>query len=466
MNNFFKSFLSFGLAVSIEKLLGFIVLPIYTTYFNTEEYGIIDLISTMMMVVVVFGILQLETSLQRYYYEFNESRKKLLISTIYFWIIVASVAVALVLYFFSGFLSFKLFGSSQYVVLIKLMSLQVPLQNLSVIGLVILRYERSNSKFLGVIITKVLTSLLAIYICVIYFEMGMRGVFIAQLSSIFCSTFLVTWFIRKYFVFKLPKWVSAKSFRYALPMFPARVGSMILGQSNRFFILGFLSISAIGVYSVSIKLASIIQIFNMAFNMAWAPFMHQQFKNEQNKDVFSKAFIIVCSVTFLCVCLISLFSIEMVKILTASSFYESYRYVGGLTLFYALYIIKETVDIGPKLKEKTKYLSFTFFVSVIVNVISLYFLAQHYALIGVVIAMVVTNLVLVMLSWAVSNRLYYIPFSISIFIVLLIPAIVIALAIMMFEITFLYRLLIALLILTFYITILLKYIKEIKKIVK
>jgi len=66
MNNFVKAFLSFGLATSIEKLLGFIILPIYTKYFNTTEYGVIDMIGTILQISCVFGLLQLETSLQRY----------------------------------------------------------------------------------------------------------------------------------------------------------------------------------------------------------------------------------------------------------------------------------------------------------------------------------------------------------------------------------------------------------------
>src|SRR5690606_17171349 len=135
-----------------------------------------------------------------------------------------------------------------------------------------------------------------------------------------------------------------------------------------------------------------------AFILAWAPFMHAQFKNTNNKAVFANVFPLVVAGTFLCVCLITLFSQEMVQLLATEEFYSSYRYVGGLTLFFSLYIIKEVIDIGPKIKEKTKYLSITFFISVIVNISSLFIFIQLFKLEGVVFSMIITNLFLVAMS--------------------------------------------------------------------
>jgi len=446
MNNFVKAFLSFGLATSIEKLLGFVILPIYTKYFNATEYGIIDMIGTILQVACIFGLLQLETALQRYYYEYDKLKRKLLVSTIYYWIGICSIIMGGLIFVVSGILSQKLFGTPDYGILIKTIAIQLPLTNISMLGLILLRFDKENLKFLIVIITKVISTLLFVYIFVIYLNLGLKGVFIAQVTAIFCSTSLVTFYVRKKFVVKFSKVMTYKNISYALPQFPARVGSMVLGQANRFFMLGYLSLAAIGIYSVSMKLASSIQLVNTAFIMAWAPFMHIQFKKENNQKVFSNVFPLVVGVTFLCVCLISLFSLEMVKLLATEEFFPAAKYVGGLSLFFSLYIIKEVVDIGPKIKEKTKYLSFTFILSVIVNVASLFLLIRYFELKGVVIAMVITNLFLVCLSWYISNKLYYIPFSIPKFILLLAPTLCITIMMMYIELDVYKRIFMALII--------------------
>jgi O-antigen/teichoic acid export membrane protein len=460
MKDFFKAFLAFGLATSIEKLLGFIILPIYTRQFNKTEFGIIDMTGTVLAIASIFGLLQLETSLQRFYYEYKGLKRKLLVSNIYIWIGVCSTGIGIIVFLFSSIISVKLFNSDIYSGLIKMISIQLPLANLSMLGLVLLRFERENIKFLIVIIIKVVFSLLFIYMFVIYLKLGMLGVFYAQVSSIFLSTALATYYVRHLFIFRWSKAMSYKNLKYALPQFPARVGSMVLGEANRFFMLGFLSLGAIGIYSVSMKIASAIQLVNVAFILAWAPFMHAQFKKENNKIVFANVFPIVVAGTFLCVCLVSLFSLEMVKLLATPEFYSSYKYIGGLALFFSLYIIKEVIDIGPKIREKTKYLSYTFLLSMIVNLASLYIFIRLFKLEGVVFSMIITNLFLIVISWFISNRLYYIPFSISNFIILIVPVLILSILNMYIDLPLLYRLLIAIICLVFYGILLLKFYKN------
>ena len=289
MKDFLKAFFSFGLATSIEKLLGFVILPIYTRVFNKNEYGMIDMIGTIVSIASIFGLLQLETSLQRYYYEYKGKRRKLLTTNIYFAIGGCSVLIGLLIFILAPNISLKLFKTEQYANLIKIISFQLPLSNLSILGLLLLRYEKEYLKFLKVIVTKVVFALLFVYLFVIYLKLGMKGVFYAQICSTFLSTTLVTFYVRHLFLFRFSKILINKNLKYALPQFPARVGSMILGQADRFFMLGFLSLGAIGIYSVSMKLASMIQLVNTAFILAWAPFMHAQFKKVNNKKVFANS---------------------------------------------------------------------------------------------------------------------------------------------------------------------------------
>lgn len=460
MKDFIKAFFSFGLATSIEKLLGFIILPIYTRQFNQSEYGIIDMIGTILAVAVIFGLLQLETALQRYYFEYKGVKRKLLISSIYTLIGSFSFLIAILLFFLAPIISLKLFQTYEYANLIRIVAFQLPLSNISMLGLVLLRFEKENIKFLTVIVTKVIFALFFVYIFVIYLKLGLAGVFYAQVCALSLSTTIATYYVRHLLVFKASLNISRINLKYALPQFPARVGSMILAQASRFFMLGYLSLSAIGIYSVSVKLASSIQLVNSAFILAWAPFMFAQFKKPNHKIVFANVFPMIAGATFLCVCLIALFAQEMVQLLATEEFHESSKYVGGLSLFYALYVIKESIDIGPKIREKTKYLSFTFLLSVIVNLSSLFIFVQLFQIEGVVFSMIITNLFLVGMSWFISNRLYYIPYRIITFFILLLPAFFLAIYPMFVELQLSIRIIIAIFCVFFYSTLLLKYYKR------
>lgn len=456
MKDFFKAFLSFGVATSIEKLLGFILLPIYTRYFNTIEYGIIDMIGVIISILIIFGLLQMETSLQRYYYDYTHLRKKLLIANVYLWTFILSLLLTLLLFIFAEEVSNLIFKTAVNSELIKIASIQVILLNLNMLSLVILRFENENFKFLKVIILKVILNLLLGISFVTYFKLGMKGVISAQSIALFITTIYSLYLTKEYLLVNFNAILSQKIFRYALPSFPARIGSVLVVQVNRFFMLSFLSLSAIGLYSVSLKLASSIQIVNTAFVMAWTPLMVRMFNDKNNKVFFSNIFKAISAFVFLIVSIITLFSKEIFQITTSTEFLSGYKYLGGLSLYFALFIIKEVIDIGPRITKKTKYLTINFAVTFIMNLIMLYFFTKYLKLEGVIISMLFTNIVLIVISWYTSNKLYYINFNKLFFLIVFLPVLILTILIMYGEISLINRVLLFLVISIYYFIVIYK----------
>lgn len=432
MKEFIKSFFSFGLATTIEKVIAFLLLPIYTRFFTKVDFGVIDLVQVILGIVSVFAVLQMESSLQRYYYEYKGIIKKVFISTLFIFILIVSFLFTSLLYFFSEELSQIFFKTIEYGKIIKLASFQLPIINFSMLGFVLLRYEKRNVRFVSLIFIKVILSLMTILILVVWKSYGIVGVFVAQLLGSGISAIFLFFSIKKSLIFIFNKNLFVKSFKYALPQFPARVGSIMLSYANRFFMVGYLSLGAIGIYSFSLKLASAIQLVYAAFIMAWAPFMFEQLKKPDHKETFRKVLPIVGIIVFFIVSIISLFSKELVQIVASDEFKESYYLVGILSLSFSLLIFKEVVDIGPKYLEKTQYLSYTFFYSLGINLISMFIFIKYWGLNGVAFSMLLTNTFLLVMSWAISNKLYYIPHKVFNFLLLALPTYLIAIVGMFF----------------------------------
>lgn len=133
MREFLKSFFSFGVATSIEKILAFILLPIYTRLFTTTEYGMIDLCQVLMGIVSVFALLQLETSLQRYYYKWEGDDKKIFLFSILITVISLSFFFSIIICLLSYYISSLLFSSSAYYLLVILSAIQLPFINFSML---------------------------------------------------------------------------------------------------------------------------------------------------------------------------------------------------------------------------------------------------------------------------------------------------------------------------------------------
>jgi O-antigen/teichoic acid export membrane protein len=197
--------------------------------------------------------------------------------------------------------------------------------------------------------------------------------------------------------------------------------------------------------------------------MAWAPFMFEQRKKDNHKEMFANVLLLTASPLFLLVSVIAIFSKELVYIVASPKFLTAHHYLGALCLYFALFIFKEIVDIGPKFTEKTKYLSFTFFLSVVVNFISLYFSVKLYGLEGVVYSMLLTNTVLLITSWIISNRLYYIPYSAWQFILMALPAFLLSILTMYLMPSLLVKIFILMVVTVYYGVACLKYFKQFKR---
>ena len=102
------------------------------------------MVTTVLSIAAIFGLLQLETALQRYYYEYKGLRRKLLISNIYMMIGGLSLLIGLFLFVLAPIISDKLFGTFEYAALIKIASIQLPLNNIGMLGLVLLRFQKKT----------------------------------------------------------------------------------------------------------------------------------------------------------------------------------------------------------------------------------------------------------------------------------------------------------------------------------
>nr|MBA3985966.1 hypothetical protein [Flavobacteriales bacterium] len=59
----------YGIAASLSKFIGIFLIPVFSRYFDPNEYGALDLIMTVVSLVAIFGMLQLESGIARFYYE-------------------------------------------------------------------------------------------------------------------------------------------------------------------------------------------------------------------------------------------------------------------------------------------------------------------------------------------------------------------------------------------------------------
>src|SRR5690606_14148279 len=114
-----------------RRLVGFIMLPIYTRYLTPADYGIVELLVLMVSLVELFFDARLVQAVTRYYYEQDNRRKSdQVMSTAFIITAIISSLGVIVIIAFQDPISHIIFGTQSYSLLVALFGVQVLTQAL------------------------------------------------------------------------------------------------------------------------------------------------------------------------------------------------------------------------------------------------------------------------------------------------------------------------------------------------
>ena len=110
-----KNSIIFSLGPLSAKLAGFILIPLYTSQFNTAEFGVLGLIEVSMQAVISVFSLGLYWAFNRWYWDKEyQDKQKSMFFTILIFLFFTSIFIFLLFKPFSSNVSFFLFESEKY----------------------------------------------------------------------------------------------------------------------------------------------------------------------------------------------------------------------------------------------------------------------------------------------------------------------------------------------------------------
>lgn len=265
------------------QFISFFLLPLYTSLLSTEEYGIVDLFNTYVMVLIPLTTFQIEQALFRFLIDVrsNEEEKKTLVSTVIIFIVIQCII------YFVLFLMIEKFIHNEYKYflvanLVAYILCDTMLQLARGLG--------DNSAYaLGGFITAVTTILFTI-LFVIIFKWGATGMFLAILiANLIC--FLFIFLKKKVYCYIHINGISITKLKvllkYSLPLVPNSLSWWVLSASDRTVVSFFLGIAANGVLSVSHKFSSVYIMFFNIFNLTWMEAATIHIHDEDSEEFFS-----------------------------------------------------------------------------------------------------------------------------------------------------------------------------------
>lgn len=245
------------------KILTFLIVPLYTYVLTTEEYGRIDLFTTTISFLIPIVTLQVQEAMIRYLLgkEIDDHTAVSNCWATYLCGAILSIAI---------FPLYKIYFKTTFLALF--FTLLLLCNSFNSIFTHYLRAIGKNIAYTikGIVDTTVLLSLNVVFLVVL--KLGMMGYLYSMLASQTVGVFyllIIGQLWNKLNFRSLEKDWLKKMLLFSIPLIPNSLMWWVMSAGDKYIINYFLGDSANGIYSLSLKIPTIITLFYSIFFQAW-----------------------------------------------------------------------------------------------------------------------------------------------------------------------------------------------------
>lgn len=402
---FLRASFIYAASVLFNRGINFLLFPYYTKILSTAQVGELDLITSIFTLGSLLGSLQVESALARFYYERKGVTFDKFLSSTFQIILVASLVV---LFLFSS-LSWSIvaylgLSSNGFITLI-LAGINVLFNCLYTYFTTLLRFEDKPFAFFRFYVGQVLlTVIFTISLLFVHQDISMIWLGLL-LSNAFCVGILIYQY-RKSLSFRIERQTLKEILKFTLPSTPGAILGWCNTYLNRFVLLRYLTVVDLGLFSAINKISSLILLSDMVLRMVWQPFFWRTLQKENHKEIITTSFKKLLSIVVIVFLIFNLFDDILLKLLIDPKFWTLIPVMGVLNLAYFFSIFINIVGTGSDIVKKTYLSSVTVFISIFINTTSLFILLPLIGIKAIPFALLISNIFLIILSWAISENLY------------------------------------------------------------
>ena len=281
----FRQFLTYGIGSIAESALGFILLPLYLRFFDPSEYGVISMLVVVVSLVSLFANVGIQSALFMLYYEADESKRKKLVGTTFFWCFLGAIVGGAVLYTQASWLSGTLFHTADYAYAFKVVAGFFFFSMLLTVPFTVLRLEKRAGAYVGLSIAKFGIDFGLKFYFIAFLARGIEGYFESGIIAVAVALCFLLPFTLRYVSFSISTSYLRQLLRLGFPFIFSTISAWALNVSDRFILNYFHGQAAVGIYSLANSLASVFNILLYApLGLFWAPFFLSYASENSEED--------------------------------------------------------------------------------------------------------------------------------------------------------------------------------------
>ena len=404
--------LIYGLPEVLNNAVTVLLIPVFTFYLKTSDFGILGLMATVRTILSILYKLGLNSAILKQHYDFNtgEERRRYFGSVVTL-VLIYNLAVTGLLTAV-GFLFIRqpvsgiafnpyfitviwavFFSGLDFVVMIRFRVMDKPLQ------------------YSIVSIARFTISIILTLLLIVKYELGAMGRLYAILftSALF---FLVSLFMLRDLTFRPDTRYLKKALAFSIPLLPYFLVTWILSASDKWIINIYKRLAEVGLYSLGYRVASLMRFVITAVSLAVIPYFYSLAAKGKSRDLgrIGTYFAVFMITMALCIATVGK---GLIFWITAENYHPAAAVVPILTLAFLFRAMFVFPACAIRYRERTFIMSLVTTGAAVLNVALNFALIPAIGITGAAIATAATMLFMWGVLHFTAQRSYPVQYDFS-----------------------------------------------------
>ncbi|HPR88757.1 MAG TPA: oligosaccharide flippase family protein [bacterium] len=413
LKNILKHSAAYSIGTVLNRAVGLLLLPLYTRYLTKADYGVLELLLVTSSIIGVILQLGMGSALFRtiLYKENVDTRKA--ISTAFFALAGFAVLSIGILSLTADRLASLLMIGQDGGRLLRMLFVGNFFLLLTAIPMTVLRIKQRSLTFSAIAGGQFIFGLILNVLFLVVFKKGTMGILTANAIAAAISCLLYLLCIRNSIDWSFSLDELKDMLGFGLPLVPSAIAELALMMSDRYFINSYRGVEEVAMYSVALRLATVIAMAVSAFQMAWPAILFPLAKEADGPRIFSRLFNFYLFFLVTLMLGMSVFKYELFTLFAPREFATGASAFTLIMISFIFYGVYYFTSVGIQVKKKTLYFPLVLAIAAGLGIALNFLLIPGQGLMGAGYARAVSFAAMAVGIAVISERYYAIPYNYS-----------------------------------------------------
>lgn len=388
-----------------SKLILFLLVPLYTNFLTTEEYGTAELVFTLSQLIIPILTVTIWNGVIRFGLMAEMRPVDVIKNGFAVWTasVLIEIMITPLLGFYEPIRAWKWYlcaYSAAY--------------SVNLIELNYLKVKGKNKLFAAVSLIQTLLLALLNILLIVYFKTGVSGYLISNIIANVAAVFII-FFVGGIYIDlakgHLENHLLKRMVLYSAPLILNDISWWAIHSSDKIMVEAMVGAAALGLYTVAAKIPGLINTFVNIFSQAWGVSSIKEIETSNDKMFYANVFKTYCALAFGA----SIFFIAVIRpfmrLYVGVEFQGAWVYVPILLVAASFSAISAYFGSMYGALQKSVECMWTTIIGAVANIILNYFFIRSLGTLGAIIGTVAAYFIIASLRLFGVNRYIQMPIS-------------------------------------------------------